>query len=68
MDQLTCWHDDPLLLRHTAGRGCGLRADAGLWVRGLVRHGASVAHMSGALGDAAVHGRLAAGIEKNTGC
>lgn len=57
MAQLTCWHDDPLLLSGTAGWGGGLGADAGLCVRGgLVLHGGPfVAHVSGTLGDAAVH-------------
>lgn len=56
MTQLTCRHDDPLLLRGAAGRGGRLGADARLRVRGLVRHrGPLVAHVSGALGDAAIH-------------
>lgn len=63
--QLTCRHDDPLLLRGAAGRGGRLGADARLRVRGLVRHrGPLVAHVSGALGDAAVHGGLAARMEE----
>lgn len=63
--QLTCRHDDPLLLRGAAGRGGRLRADARLRVRGLIRHrGPVVTHVSGALGDAAVHGGLTARTEQ----
>ena len=69
VSQLTCWHDDPLLLCGAAGRGGGLGADAWLHVRGLVRHrGPVVAHVSGALGDAAVHRGLAAGTEEQAAC
>lgn len=65
MTQLTCRHDDPLLLCGAVGRGGRLGADAGLQVRGLVRHrGPVVAHVSGALGDATVHRGLAAGTGK----
>lgn len=61
---LTCWNDDPLLLCGVAGWGGGLGAHAGLRVRGLVQHrGPFVAHVSGALGDAAVHRRLPAGTD-----
>lgn len=59
--RLTCWNDDPLLLGGAARWCGGLGADAGLRVRGLVRHGGPVAaHVSGAFGDAAVHRRLPA--------
>lgn len=63
-DLLTCRYDDPLLLRvGNAGRGDIRRADAGLRVRGLVRHrDAVVAHVPGALGDAAIHRGLVATI------
>lgn len=62
MTQLTCWHDNPLLLCGAVGRADRLGTDPGLRVRGLVRHRAPIAaHVSGALGDAAVHGGLAAG-------
>lgn len=58
---LTCWHDDPLLICGAAGRGGRLGAHPRLRVRGLVRHrGPVVAHVSGALGDTAVHRGLAA--------
>lgn len=65
MTRLTCRHDDPLLLWGAAGWGGRLGADTGLRVRGLVRHRRPVvAHVSGALGDAAVHRGLAARTEK----
>lgn len=65
MTQLTRWDNDPLLLCGTAGWGGGLRADAGLRVRGLIRHRAAItAHVSGAFGDTAVHRRLTAGTQK----
>lgn len=64
MWRLTCWDDDPLLLSDVAGWGGGLGADAGLLVGGLVQHGGFVVtHMSGAFGDATVHGGLTTGTE-----
>jgi len=65
--QLTCRHDDPLLLRDAGGRGGRLGAGARLRVRGRVRrHRAPgvAAHGSGALGDAAVNRGLTAGEER----
>lgn len=61
VSQLTCRHDDPLLLCGTAGWGGSLGADARLWVWGLVWHrGPIIAHVSGTFSDAAVHRGLAA--------
>ncbi len=67
--QLTCRHNDPLLLRGTAGWGGCLRADTRLRVRSLVRQrGPLIAHVSGALGDAAVdRGFTATTEEKGLG-
>lgn len=67
--QLTCRHDHPLLLRGAAGRRGRLGAEAGLRVRRLERQGGAVAaHVSGALGHAAVHRGLAAGRERKDSC
>lgn len=65
MTQLTCWNDDSFLLCGTAGRGGGLWTDSVFWIRGLIYHRAAIAaHVSGALGDAAVHRGLTASTQK----
>lgn len=65
MTQLTCWNDNSFLLCATVGWGGGLRADSGLLIRGLIYHRAAItAHVSGALGDTAVHRGLTASTQK----